>query len=132
MRSTSARAGAGGSGLTSQSFGTVISWFPYVLAIAVFLFAFSTMISWSYYAEQAVIYLFGEHRGVIFGYKIVFCLFVIIGAAASLENVLRLSDALFFCMVVPNLVGVYLLLPKVKEELAKYLEHVRSIDGNGK
>ena len=117
--------------LTSEAFGTVIGWFPYVLAIAVFLFAFSTMISWSYYAEQAVIYLFGDNKGVIIAYKLVFCGFIIVGAAASLGNVIRLADALFFCMVIPNLVGVYVLLPKVKEQLTSYLAHVRSVDGKG-
>ena len=118
----------GGIWLTSEAFGTVIDWFPYVLAIAVFLFAFSTMISWSYYAEQAVIYLFGDKKSVILAYKLMFCGFVVIGAAASLGNVLRLADALFFCMVIPNLIGVYILLPKVKQALAAFLEHARSVD----
>ncbi len=39
--------GIGGVQLTSDAFASVITWFPYVLALAVFLFAFSTMISWS-------------------------------------------------------------------------------------
>jgi AGCS family alanine or glycine:cation symporter len=119
---------SGGIWLTSESFKTVIVWFPYVLAIAVFLFAFSTMISWSYYAEQAVIYLFGNNRGIIFVYKLIFCGFVVVGAAASLGNVIRLADALFFCMVVPNLIGVYVLLPVIKRELSSYLAHVRKVD----
>ena len=118
----------GGIWLTSEAFATVIGWFPYVLAIAVFLFAFSTMISWSYYAEQAVIYLVGNHKGAIIGFKVIFCLFVVVGAAASLGNVIRLADALFFCMVVPNLIGVYFLLPVVKREVASYMEHVRKVD----
>ena len=45
--------GIGGVELTSAAFGSVVSWFPYVLAMAVFLFAFSTMISWSYYGMRA-------------------------------------------------------------------------------
>jgi len=118
----------GGIWLTSESFKTVISWFPYVLAIAVFLFAFSTMISWSYYAEQAVIYLFGNNRPVVLAFKLIFCGFIVVGAAASLGNVIRLADALFFCMVVPNLVGVYVLLPVVKKELSSYLSHVKKVD----
>ena len=122
----------GGIWLTSESFKTVIGWFPYVLAIAVFLFAFSTMISWSYYAEQAVIYLFGNNRPVVLAFKLIFCGFIVVGAAASLGNVIRLADALFFCMVVPNLVGVYVLLPVVKKELSSYLSHVRKVDeGSG-
>jgi len=114
--------------LTSEAFATVIDWFPYVLSIAVFLFAFSTMISWSYYAEQSVIYLFGKNKKIINSFKVIYCLFIVIGSAASLDSVIRLADSLFFCMVVPNLIGVYFLLPVVKSELSKYMEHVRKID----
>jgi len=119
---------SGGIWLTSESFKSVIGWFPYVLAIAVFLFAFSTMISWSYYAEQAVIYLFGNNRPIVIAFKLIFCGFIVVGAAASLGNVIRLADALFFCMVVPNLIGVYVLLPVVKKELSSYMAHVRKVD----
>ncbi|MDE0571251.1 MAG: amino acid carrier protein [Verrucomicrobiales bacterium] len=114
--------------LTSEAFATVIDWFPYILSIAVFLFAFSTMISWSYYAEQSVIYLFGKNKKIINSFKVIYCLFIVIGSAASLDSVIRLADSLFFCMVVPNLIGVYFLLPVVKSELSKYMEHVRKID----
>ena len=116
--------------LTSEAFATVIDWFPYVLSIAVFLFAFSTMISWSYYAEQSVIYLFGNNKKIINSFKVIYCLFIVIGSAASLDSVIKLADSLFFCMVVPNLIGVYFLLPVVKSELSKYMEHVKKIDGS--
>ncbi|QQL45909.1 alanine/glycine:cation symporter family protein [Sulfuriroseicoccus oceanibius] len=119
---------AGGIWMTSKAFEGVIGWFPYVLAIAVFLFAFSTMISWSYYGGQAIGYIFGENRVVINIYKVIFCGFVVVGATASLGNVLAISDALFFAMVVPNLIGVYLLLPVVKEELKKFRDHAARID----
>ena len=42
-----------GVALTSAAFGSTISWFPYLLAVAVVLFAFSTMISWSYYGLKS-------------------------------------------------------------------------------
>ncbi len=113
--------------VTSRAFEQVISWFPKVLAVAVFLFAFSTMISWSYYGEQGVIYLFrgfgdAHTRVHVMIYKIAFCLSIVAGASASLNNVITLSDSMVFAMVVPNLIGVYLLLPVVKRELASYLE----------
>ena len=71
--------GAGGVDLTSAAFASAISWFPYVLAIAVVLFAFSTMISWSYYGLKAWGYLFGEAPKTQLAFKVIFCLFVIIG-----------------------------------------------------
>lgn len=120
--------------VTSMAFASVISWFPVLLSIAVFLFAFSTMISWSYYGQQGVMYLFsflGEdkiHIPVIV-YKVVFCLLIIVGASASLDNILMLSDAMVFAMVVPNLIGVYFLLPVIKRETERFLALVREKDG---
>ena len=61
-------------------------WFPYILMVAVVLFAFSTMITWSYYGEQAVGYLFGNTKGVSITFKVIFCLCAIIGASAELGN----------------------------------------------
>jgi AGCS family alanine or glycine:cation symporter len=120
--------------VTSLAFASVLSWFPVLLSLAVFLFAFSTMISWSYYGQQGVMYLFsflGEdriHLPVIV-YKVVFCLLIIVGASASLDNILMLSDAMVFAMLVPNLIGLYLLLPVIKRETVKYLALVKEVDG---
>ncbi len=119
---------SGGIWMTSQAFSGVISWFPYVLAIAVFLFAFSTLISWSYYGEQAVDYLFKGSFAANAAYKVIFCLFIVLGSAASLGSVLLLSDAMFFAMVVPNLIGLYFLLPVVKKELKIFRDHAAEID----
>ncbi|MFT5465504.1 MAG: AGCS family alanine or glycine:cation symporter [Verrucomicrobiales bacterium] len=122
--------------VTSMAFEKVFSWFPKVLSIAVFLFAFSTMISWSYYGQQGVMYLFkglkDEHVKIpVFIYKIVFCLLIIVGASASLDSVLKLSDAMVFAMVIPNLIGLYILLPVVRSEAKDYNEHVKKINEEG-
>ena len=119
---------SGGIWLTSRSFASVISWFPYVLTVAVVLFAFSTMISWSYYGEQAIDYLTGNNKMAVLIYKIVFCLCVVLGAGASLQNVLKLSDAMYFAMVLPNLIGLYFLLPIVKKELAEFQRFAKRVD----
>tara|TARA_R110001583_G_scaffold15052_4_gene62382 strand:- start:3964 stop:5559 length:1596 start_codon:yes stop_codon:yes gene_type:complete len=111
--------------LTSGAFASVISWFPYVLTVAVVLFAFSTMISWSYYGFQGWAYLFGRSKKMEYTYKIIFCIFVIIGAAASLGSVIGFSDAMIFAMMVPNMVGLVILAPKVKEELKKYMKVIK-------
>ena len=120
----------GGIWLTSMAFSSVIGWFPIVLAAAVFLFAFSTMISWSYYGQQAIVFLFGpEHKLAIGIYKLIFCFVAILGGAASLESVLNLSDAMVFAMVLPNLIGVYFLLPVIKKELSVFRQHVADKEG---
>ncbi|NQY06452.1 MAG: alanine:cation symporter family protein [Flavobacteriaceae bacterium] len=112
--------------LTSGAFESAISWFPYVLTIAVVLFAFSTMISWSYYGFQGWAYLFGRSKKMEYAYKVIFCLFVIIGSAASLGSVIGFSDAMIFAMMVPNMIGIVLLAPKVKDELNKYTKAIKS------
>jgi AGCS family alanine or glycine:cation symporter len=111
--------------LTSDAFGSVISWFPYVLTLAVVMFAFSTMISWSYYGYQAWAYLFGRNRSTEYTYKILFCIFVVVGSAASLGNVIGFSDAMIFSMMVPNMIGIVLLAPKVKREMTKYMDAIK-------
>ncbi len=112
--------------LTAKALESGIAWFPYVLAIAVVLFAFSSMISWSYYGFQAWSYLFGRDKKTGNVYKIIFCMFTVIGAAASLGAVINFSDALVFAMMVPNMIGLVLLAPKVKQELHRYQKAIKS------
>ena len=112
--------------LTSGAFASVISWFPYVLTIAVVLFAFSTMISWSYYGFQGWAYLFGRTKKMEYTYKILFLIFVVIGSAVSLGSVIGFSDAMIFAMMVPNMIGLVILAPKVKEELNKYMTAIKT------
>ena len=112
---------------TSKAFGSAISFFPYLLTIAVVLFAFSTMLSWSYYGLQSWMYLFGRNQAADYSYKILFCLFVIVGSAISLGPVIDFSDAMIFAMAVPNIIGCFILYPKVKQELNKYLTAIKGI-----
>ena len=118
--------GASGVGLTSAAFESAFSWFPYVLAIAVILFAFSTMISWSYYGLKAWTYLFGEGKKTEVTFKVIFCIFVVIGAAANLGPVIDFSDAAIFAMAVVNITGLYCLMPIVKRELNSYMSRMES------
>jgi AGCS family alanine or glycine:cation symporter len=116
----------GGVDLTSMAFAEVMPWFPAVLTLAIVLFAFSTMISWSYYGLQSWKYLFGRGKVADYTYKFLFLLFVIIGAASSLDAVFRFSDAMILALVFPNMIGLFFLFPRVKEELAKYLAAIKS------
>ncbi len=111
---------------TSNAFASVLSWFPYVLTLAVVLFAFSTMLSWSYYGLQGWMFLFGRSKTSDYIYKILFCLFIIVGSVASLKSVTDFSDAMIFAMSVPNIIGIFFLFPKVREELRRYLRAIKS------
>lgn len=117
---------ADGVALTSQAFSSEIPFFNYVLVVAVILFAFSTMITWSYYGLKAWTYLFGGSRAADITYKVLFCTFVVIGAAASLGKITDFSDAMIFAMAFPNIIGVAILAPKVRDELRDYLGKIKS------
>jgi AGCS family alanine or glycine:cation symporter len=115
--------------MTSLAFETVHSGFKYVLFACVFLFAFSTLITWSYYGLQAWQFLFGRRELTAWIYKVIFCLIVIVGASASMANATDFSDASLFGMSIPNLIGVYFLLPVVRRELARYVDFTKKVDG---
>jgi len=112
---------AGGVTLTSDAFETVLPWFPYVLTVAVALFALSTAITWAYYGLQAWTSLFGRSRLSRNFFNTMFCVFTVIGTVLSLGSVLDFADATLFLLALVNITGLYFLLPVVKRELAGYL-----------
>ena len=114
-----------GAGITSKAFAEYIPFSDVFLTVAVVLFAVSTMISWSYYGLQSWKYLFGRGAKSDLTYKLLFLSFVIIGSAASMNSIWAFSDAMIFAMVFPNMVGLYLLFPVVKEQLSKYLDAIK-------
>ena len=114
-----------GAGITAQAFAEYIPFSDVFLTIAVVLFAVSTMISWSYYGLQSWKFLFGRGKAADLTYKLLFCLFIVIGAAASMNSIWAFSDAMIFAMVFPNMIGLYFLFPVVKEQLNKYLKVIK-------
>jgi len=114
-----------GAGITSKAFAEYIPYSDVFLTVAVVLFAVSTMISWSYYGLQSWKFLFGRGEKSDLTYKLLFLSFVIIGSAASMNSIWAFSDAMIFAMVFPNMVGLYILFPVVKEQLTKYLDAIK-------
>lgn len=111
---------------TSAAFGQVFRWFPIILSIAVVLFALSTMISWSYYGLKAWTYLFGEGNLQDKSYKIMFCFFIVVGAAMELDAVIGFSDAMIFAMSLANIIGLYFLASELRSDLNSYQERIRN------
>lgn len=114
-----------GIALTSTAFATVIDWFPFLLAIAVILFAFSTLISWSYYGLKAWTYLLGESNAAVISYKMIYCGFVVVGASANLASVLAFSDGALIAMSLPNLIGCYILIPVVRRDMQSFISRIK-------
>ena len=118
--------GLGGSELTSQAFGSLIWWFPYILTIAIFLFAFSTIISWSYYGLKSWTFLFGQSKATELTYKVLLMFFVVVGSSVNLGSVLDFSDMMILAMAFPNIIGLLFLSSEVKEDLKTYFEKVKN------
>ncbi|MBV7363062.1 alanine:cation symporter family protein [Actinomycetaceae bacterium TAE3-ERU4] len=110
--------------LTAAALATSVSWFDVPLTIAVALFAFSTVLSYSYYGMKAMGYLFGGSRRAEQAYNIVYILLIVVGAMAPLEQVINFSDAMFFVMSVPNILGLYFLAGVVKREIIGHRDKV--------
>lgn len=109
--------------ITATAFATAVGWFPNLLAIAVFLFAFSTMISWSYYGEQAWCYLWGENSLSL--YKGLYLAFIFIGSVVDLGVVLDFGEMMMLGMAFPNLIGCFLLSGQVGADLKLYLANLQ-------
>lgn len=107
-----------GAMLTSNAFASVVPWFPWILVVAVVLFAYSTMISWSYYGERCTTLLLGPRAST--PYKLMFLVFVFLGSVVAAKNVLDFSDLMILSMGLPNILGVALLSGKVRRRLDDY------------
>ncbi|MFA8449442.1 MAG: alanine/glycine:cation symporter family protein [Bacteroidales bacterium] len=123
-----------GTELTSEAFGTVFSWYPYVLVITILLFAFSTMVSWSYYGLKAFDFLFGDIIKRLTGsrkisdniYRIIFLFFIVVGSSSELGSVLDFSDMMILCMSFPNILGMFILAPEIKRDLTAYWKSIKT------
>ncbi len=123
-----------GAQLTSAAFASVFSWFPYILVIAILLFAFSSMISWSYYGQKGFNYLFGRYFEKAFGdkkimritYQIIFLGFIVVGSSSELGAVIDFSDMMILSMAFPNILGLIIMAPEVKRDLNIYWQKIKS------
>lgn len=117
---------AAGIALTSKAFATVIDWFPYVLTIAVIMFAFSTSITWFYYGQRSFLWLVGDKPNADLAFKVSYLAALVVGSAMSLGPVMDIADALLLAMGVPNILGLIFLRKEVKEMLESYFSRVKS------
>ena len=69
-------------------------------------------------------YLVGE-KGIL-PYKIIFCSLAVVGAMWTMKPVLDFSDVMFGLMVIPNLIAVWLLFPKLKAETKSYFSRLKN------
>ncbi|WP_395365937.1 alanine/glycine:cation symporter family protein [Streptomyces sp. YH02] len=118
----------GGVTITSDAFATVLPWFPYILTIAVMLFAISTVLTWGYYCMKAWTHLFGRSKVSEVTFKVFYTLFAVAGSLLTLQTLIDMADAVLFMLAVINIIGLYLLAPVVKRELNSFLAFVKRRD----
>ncbi len=111
-----------GAPLTMVAFrrGLPGDWGHYIVILTVLLFAVSTAIAWSYYGDRCAFYLFGEKA--VLPYKIVFVGMHFVGAILPLYLAWTIGDVFLGLVILPNLLAIVLLTPKLKELTNSYFE----------
>ena len=84
------------------------------------LFAISTAISWSYYGDRSANYLLGSKA--VLPYKLAFVGAHFVGAVLPLAAVWGMGDVFLAIVILPNLLALVLLAPKVVEMTNDYFE----------
>jgi AGCS family alanine or glycine:cation symporter len=118
--------GLQGIAITSAAFAQVSPWFPYILAVAVFLFAYSTLVAWGFYGLQAWGYLFGNGPKAQWSYKILYVVALPPAAVIDLGRVIDIVDCSFFLMAIPNVIALYLCAGELRRDVRGYWKRVRS------
>ena len=116
--------GATGVELTSTAFDAVLP-FNYgsmLVAVSLIIFAYSTMLGWSYYGEKSIEYLLGESS--VKPYRLLFCIFIFVGAVSELRPVWLVSDIMNGLMAFPNLLALLLLSKKIAVSTREYFKFV--------
>lgn len=120
--------GMTGAQLTTAAFshGLPGTWGGIIVAIGLIFFAYSTILGWSYYGEKSLEYLLGPKS--VKPYRILFCIFVFVGAVVKLDLVWTISDVMNGLMAFPNLIGLLGLAGIVAAETKDYFAN-RKNDG---
>ena len=90
------------------------------IAIAMFLFAFTTVLGWSHYGSKAWEYLFGAKTTIVF--RIIHVCTIIFGAVLTSSLAWDISDTFNGLMMIPNLIGVLIMIPLVVKITKNYLD----------
>ena len=98
---------------------TLFGWGDILLMVIVTAFALSTLFTYSYYGVKSLSFLTNAKIGRFYNWY--FVIMIVFAAVASLELVKNLIDLSYALMVIPNMIAVLLLAPKVNVELKKYI-----------
>ena len=103
---------------------TLFGWGDVLLMVIVTAFALSTLFTYSYYGVKSLSFLTNAKIGKFYNWY--FVIMIVFAAVASLELVKNLIDLSYALMVIPNMIAVLLLAPKVNKEAKKYFQKLKS------
>ena len=115
--------GKTGAELTTMAFQSAIPGGAMIVTLGIILFAYSTILGWCYYGEKSMEFLFGEKA--VLPYRLVFVVFIIVGATMKLDMAWTLADIFNGLMALPNLVALLLLTPVIIKITRHYLDEVK-------
>lgn len=118
-----------GAALSSAAFDEAL---PFVggigIAISTVFFSLSTILGWAYYGEVSVGYLFKKNSKKAIGvYRIIYVIFVFVGAVAKIETVWLVADCFNALMALPNLIALIGLSGVVVKLTREHFEKEKSL-----
>jgi AGCS family alanine or glycine:cation symporter len=114
------QSGNTGAALAGMAFANGLpgEWGHFIVSTGLILFAFSTIVGWAYYGETGITFLFGTKA--VLPYRLLWIVFVFLGATGSLHAIWSIADTLNGLMVVPNLTGVLLSIPLLRRMMREF------------
>ena len=116
-----------GSGIvmTLNAFNTSLGhWGGILLMVIVSAFALSTLFTYSYYGVKCLSFLTNAKIGRFYNWY--FVIMIVFAAVASLELVKNLIDLSYALMVIPNMIAVLLLAPRVNKAAKVYFTKLKN------
>lgn len=95
-----------------------------LLMLIVTAFALSTLFTYSYYGVKCLSFLTNAKIGKLYNWY--FVIMIVFAAVASLELVKNLIDLSYALMVIPNMIAVLLLAPKVNQAAKEYFKNLKN------
>lgn len=107
---------ADGALLSIRSFNSIIPGIGGIgVTLSTIFFALSTILGWAYYGEVCVEFLTNDSHKAIIVYRIIYIIFIYIGAVGSLDLIWEISSTMNGLMAIPNLIAIIGLIPVIKK-----------------
>lgn len=111
-----------------EAFGTVWSPLKHAATISLLIFCFTTLMGQWFNAAKSFTYAFGPK--VTARCRYVFPFLCIIGSITKISLVWTIQDLAMGLVVIPNMIALVVLFPKVREQTKDYFSNPKFYPGN--